>query len=115
MASGDWVRLIVSSQQLDKPISLPFIRRHRQSPKRFLVAIERIIQFNKHFSLDESITVNVETPRGGTGRKRDVVIVQGLLNKKQCLLQKKDDQLCCARAIVVAKASMTTIPSTKVF
>jgi hypothetical protein len=54
-------------------------------------------------------------PHGGTGRKRDVVNLERFLRKKDCIVQiKNKDELCCARAIVVAKAKLDRDPKYKI-
>jgi hypothetical protein len=117
MAPRDQVRLILKSHQLDRPISLPFLQRDRLTPQRFLAAVERVVQSNDQFTLDESVSVNVvhvEMPQGGTGRKRDVVNLESYLTKKRGIIQiKNKDDLCCARAIVVAKAKLDKDPQYK--
>ena len=79
--------------------------------------MERVVQSNDQFTLDDSVNVNVvyvEMPHGGTGKRRDVVNLQAYLNKKRCLIQiKNKDELCCARAIVVAKAKLDKDPQYK--
>jgi hypothetical protein len=68
MSLHDQVRLILSSHQLDRPISLPFLPRDRLTPEKFLAAVERVVQSNTQFTLDESVNVNVvhvEMPHGG--------------------------------------------------
>ena len=110
MAPHDQVRLILNSHQLDRPISLPFLPRHHLTPEKFLAAVERVVQSNDHFTLDDSVNVNVihvEMPHGGARKRRDVVNLQNYLDKKQCFVQIKNiDELCCARAIVVAKEKL---------
>ena len=73
----DKVRFIMNSSQLDRPISLPFLPRDRLTPERFLAAVERVVQSNDQFTLDDSLNVNVvhvEMPQGaGNGKRRDVV------------------------------------------
>ena len=59
MAPHDQVRLILNSHQLDKPITLPFLQRDRLTPERFLAAVERVVQSNEQFTLDDSVNVNV--------------------------------------------------------
>ena len=86
MAPQDQVRLILNSQQLDRLISLPFLQRDRLTPERFLAAVERVVQSNDQFTLDDSVSVNVvhvEMPQGGTGRKRDVVNLESYLTKNE--------------------------------
>jgi hypothetical protein len=117
MAPHDQVRLILNSDQLDKSISLPFLQRDRLTSARFLAAVERVVQSNDQFTLDDSVSVNVvhvEMPQGGTGPKRNVVNLESFLRKKDCIVQiKNKDELCCARAIVVAKAKLDRDPQYK--
>jgi hypothetical protein len=67
--------------------------------------------------LDDSVSVNVvhvEMPQGGTGRKRDVVNLESFLRKKDRIVQiKNKDDLCCSRAIIVAKAKLDKDPKYK--
>ena len=114
MSLHDQVRLILSSHQLDRPISLPFLPRDRLTPEKFLAAVERVVQSNTQFTLYESVNVNVvhvEMPHGRARKRRDVINLQSYLNKKGCIVQiKNKDELCCARAIVVAKAKIDKDP-----
>ena len=114
MAPHDQVRLILNSDQLDRPISLPFLQRDRLTPERFLAAVERVVQSNDQFTLDDSVSVNVvhvEMPNGAGRKRRDVVNLESYLTKKRGIVQiKNKDDLCCARAIVVAKAKLDNDP-----
>ena len=114
IAPHDQVRLILNSHQLDKSISLPFLQRDRLTPERFLAAVERVVQSNDQFTLDDSVSVNVvhvEMPQGAGRKRRDVVNLESFLRKKDCIVQiKNKDDLCCARAIVVAKAKLDKDP-----
>jgi hypothetical protein len=117
MSLHDQVRLILSSHQLDRPISLPFLPRDCLTPEKFLAAVERVVQSNTQFTLDESVNINVvhmEMPHGGARKRRDVINLQSYLNKKGCIVQiKNKDELCCARAIIVAKAKFDKDPQYK--
>ena len=117
MAPHDQVRLILNSHQLDKPIPLPFLQRDRLTPERFLAAVERVVQSNEVFTLDDSVNVNVvhvEMPQGSGGKRRDVVNLESYLRKKDCIVQiKNKDELCCARAIIVAIAKYDKDPQYK--
>ena len=118
MSPQDKVRFIMNSSQLDRPISLPFLPRDRLTPERFLAAVEKVVQSNNKFTLDDSLNVNVvhvEMPQGaGNGKRRDVVNLKAYLNKKGCIVQiKNNDNLCCARPIVVAKAKYDNDPEYK--
>ena len=91
MAAHDQVRLILNSHQLDKSISLPFLQRDRLTPERFLAAIERVVQSNDQFTLDDSVSVNVvhvEMPNGAGRKRRDVVNLESFLRKKDCIVVK---------------------------
>ena len=46
MAPHDQVSLILISQQLNRPISLPFFPQNQMIPQRFLAAVERVVQSN---------------------------------------------------------------------
>jgi hypothetical protein len=110
----------MNSSQLDRPISLPFLPQDRLTPERFLAAVERVVQSNDQFTLDDSLNVNVvhvEMPQGaGNGKRRDVVNLKAYLNKKGCIVQiKNNDDLCCARAIVQSIGILwTTVERSKV-
>jgi hypothetical protein len=105
---------VLNSQQLDKSIFLPFLPRDRLTPQRFLAAVERVVQSNDQFTWDDSVGVNVvhvEMPQEGTGRNRDVVNLESYLTKKRGIIQiKNKDDLCCARAIIVAKEKLDKDP-----
>ena len=85
MAPHDQIRLILNSHQLDKPISLPFLQHERLTPEHFLAAVERVVQSNEQFTLDDSVNVNVvhvEMPKGSGRKCRDVVNLESYLKKK---------------------------------
>ena len=68
----DQIRYVLQSPQLKKTISLPFLPRQRLTTERVLAEIERVIQSNHEFRLNDSVNVNlihVEMPNGGTGSK----------------------------------------------
>ena len=106
----DQVRFLLQSPQLNTPISLPFMPRHRVTAERILAECERVVQSNADFKLDDSVSVNIihtEVPQGGSGKKRWLVNVQKHLEKKRAIVRiKNNDNLCLARAIVVAKAKI---------
>ena len=110
VAMHDQVRFIMHSPQLEYPISLPFMPREKLTVERILAEIERVIQSNDTFTLDDSITVNiihVEMPYGGTGRKRKIANLDKYLTNKRAIVRiQNKDNLCLARAIVVAKAKV---------
>jgi hypothetical protein len=110
MSLHDQVRVILSSHQLDRPISLPFLPRDRLTPEKFLAAVESVVQSNTQYTLDESVkvkVVHVEIPHGGARKRRDVTNLQSYLNKTGCIVPiKNKDELCFARAIVVCQGEI---------
>ena len=102
------VRVVVMSPEFDYPIQLPFIAKDKLTAERFLARIEQVIQSNEQFSLDSSLQINIThvvMPLGGKMPKKRYVNFDRFLRDRKCILQivNKDD-LCCARAIVTAKA-----------
>ena len=57
--------------QLEQPIVVPFMPRHRLTTERVLTEIERVIQSHKEFN--EVNVIHVEMPQGGVGTKRSEV------------------------------------------
>ncbi|CAB3976956.1 Hypothetical predicted protein [Paramuricea clavata] len=79
----------MNSSQFDRPISLPSLPRDHLTPERFLATVERVVQSNNQFTLDDSLNVNVihvEMPQGaGNGKRHDIVNLKAYLNKKAAL------------------------------
>lgn len=57
MQPSDLVQLSIDNQELDFPISLPFMRRWALSVDRILSEIVRVLQSHKQFVLDESLGI----------------------------------------------------------
>ena len=110
MAEGDLVRFVLRSEQLDKPISLPFMPTSRLTPERVFSQIERVVQSHQEFRLDESVIVDivhVEMPQGSGKRKRDTIDLESYLESKRSIIRiRNKDNLCLARALVVAIANV---------
>ena len=92
----DQVRFVLHSPQLEKPISLPFMALSHLTTERVLAQIERVIQSNHEFRLNDSVKVNlihVEMLNGGRGSKRsEINLEKHLINKKSIVrIQNKDD------------------------
>jgi hypothetical protein len=106
----DQVRFVLHSPQLEKPISLPFMALSRLTTERILAQIERVIQSNHEFRLNDSVKVNlvhVEMPNGGTGTKRsEINLEKHLINKRAIVRIQNKDDLCLARALVVSIAKI---------
>jgi hypothetical protein len=78
--------------------------------ERVLGQIERVIQSNHEFRLNNSVKVNlvhVEMPNGGTGTKRsEINLEKHLINKRAIIRIQNKDDLCLARALVVSIAKI---------
>ena len=113
MNGKDQVRFVLRSTQLDTPISLPFMPLHQLTPERVFSQIERVIQSNQDFRLNDTVTVDiihVKAPQG-SGRKRTVLDIGEFLHKKRTIITiQNNDDLCLARALVVAIAKTEKDP-----
>ena len=106
----DFVSVSIRLPGLEDPFWLPFARRGLFTVNDLLRRLEAILQSNTNVSLDGNATITVTRvvmDRGGSGRRLD----RGTMNLEKWLLRKKcvvminnKDDLCCARAIVTARA-----------
>ena len=116
MNEKDQVRFVLRSTQLDTPISLPFMPVLQLTPERVFSQIERVIQSNRDFRLNDTVTVDivhVEAPQG-SGRKRSVLNIEEFLHKKRSVITiQNNDNLCLARALVTAIAKIEKDPRYK--
>ena len=106
----DQVHLVFHSNQLEYPINFPFMAPNRLTTERILAEFERVIQSNKEFRLNDVVDINVihvSMPSGGKGSKRSEV---NFKRKKSIICIQNDDDLCMARALVVAKAKLENDP-----
>ena len=117
MNEKDHVRFVLRSDQLDLPISMPFMPLAQLTTERVFSQIERVIQSNQDFRLNDTVTVDiirVEEPQGGAsnGRyKRTIVNIREYLKKKKSVITiTNKDNLCLARALVVAIARIENDP-----
>ena len=115
MAPNDQVRFILRSEQLETPISLPFMTVERLTAERVYSALERVIQSNQEFRLNDTVTIDlnhVESPQGSGRKKRTTYNIDDFLSQKGSVvrIKNKDDDLCLARALVVARAKKDNDP-----
>ena len=108
MAPDDQVRFILRSEQLETPISLPFMTVERLNAERVYSELERVIQSNQEFRLNDTVTIDinhVESPVGRGRKKRTTFNIDDYLDEKNSVVRiKNKDDLCLARALVVARA-----------
>ena len=116
MNEKDQIRFVLRSEQLDTPISVPFLPVERLTTERIFSQIERVIQSNQDFRLNDTVSVDiihVVAPQGsGKSKvKRTVVNIREYLKKKKSIITiNNDDNLCLARALVVAVAKIENDP-----
>ena len=109
----DQVRFLLHSNQLDKPIHFPFMPAERLTTEHILAKFEQVIQSNQEFRLNDTVEINVihvSMPIGGKGSKRSEVNLGKHLEKKRSIVRIRNDNLCMARALVVAKAKLDNDP-----
>ena len=116
MNEKDQVRFVLRSTQLDTPITLPFMSVQQLTPERIFSQIERVIQSNQDFRLNDTVVVDivhVEAPQGN-GRKRTILDIGEFLHKKRSVITiQNNDDLCLARALVTAIAKIEKDPRYK--
>ena len=117
MNQKDQVRFVLRSDQLDTPISMPFMSVEQLSTERVFSQIERVIQSNRDFRLNDTVTIDiihVEAPQGSGRSKRNVLNIKDFLHKKKSVITiQNNDNLCLARALVVAIAKIEKDPKYK--
>ena len=116
MAPNDKVRFILRSEQLETPISLPFMTVDDLTTERVFSQIERVIQSNQEFRLNDTVTIDinhVKTPEGSgkSKLKRTIFNIRDHLKEKKSIIciNNKDD-FCLARALAVAIARIENDP-----
>ena len=116
MDKKDQVRFVLRSEQLDTPISIPFLPVEQLTTERVFSQIERVIQSNQEFRLNDTVTVyiiHVVAPQGSgkSGLKRTTLNIREYLKKKGSVITiNNDDNLCLARALAVSIARIEKDP-----
>ena len=110
----DRVRLTLNSANLEREIWLPFMLPAQLTADRVMVEVERVLQSNQDWLLQGELHVtfiHAPLPAGG-GRVNHISHLETYLKKKKCIITipKSQDNTCCARAIVTAKARLDTHP-----
>ena len=117
MAPNDKIRFILRSEQLETPISLPFMTVEDLTTEKVFSQIERVIQSNQEFRLNDTVTIDinhVETPEGRGKKKRTIFNIRDHLKEKKSLIRiNNKDDFCLARALAVAIARIENDPKYK--
>ena len=116
MNPNDQVRFVLSSKQLQTPIAIPFCSLEELTTEKVLSQVEKVVQSNEEFRLNDTVNIDVirvEMPRG-SGRskvKRYIVNIRDYLKKKGSVITINNrDNLCLARALVVSIARIEKDP-----
>ena len=116
MNPNDQVRFVLSSKQLQTPIAIPFCSLEELTTEKVLSQVEKVVQSNEEFRLNDTVNIDVirvEMPQGsGRSRlKRDIVNIRDYLKKKGSVITINNrDNLCLARALVVSIARIENDP-----
>lgn len=110
ISAHDMIRIVITSDNLETPVALPFIRRRDMTVEQIMAKIESILQSHQELYLDGSLHLNLvhlKMPSGG-GNTRSFIGTQTVefFLSKRCVIRIPKDRhnLCCARAIVTAIA-----------
>ena len=114
MNSTDQVRFVLSSNQLQTPIALPFCSLEELTTEKVLSQVEKVVQSNEEFRLNTTVNIDiirVEMPRGSGKTKRTTLNIRDHLRKKGSVITINNrDNLCLARALVVSIARIEKDP-----
>ena len=116
MAPNDKIRFILRSEQLETPISLPFMTVEELTTEKVFSQIERVIQSNQEFRLNDTVTIDinhVKTPEGSGKNKlkRTSFNIRDHLKEKKSIIRiNNKDDFCLARALAVAIARIENDP-----
>ena len=116
MALNDKIRFILRSEQLDTPISLPFMTVEQLTTERVFSQTERVIPSNQEFRLNDTVIIDINhvvVPEGSgkSKLKRTTFNIRDHLKEKRSIICiNNTDDLCLARALAVAIARIEKDP-----
>ena len=88
MNPNDQVRFILRSEQLDTPISISFLPVERLTTERVFSQIERVIQSNQEFRLNDTVTIDINHVKAPEGRGKSK-LKRTTLNIREHLKEKR--------------------------
>ncbi|CAC5364845.1 unnamed protein product [Mytilus coruscus] len=114
METDDLIRISIQCPELDFPITIPFMKVAQLSAETMLREIEKVLQSYEQFVLDSSLEIeitHVDMPKGSGRKSCKFVDIGRFLKDKKCIIQiQNNDELCCARALITAKANIDKHP-----
>ena len=119
MNSTDQVRFVLSSNQLQSPISLPFCSLEELTTEKVLSQVEKVVQSNEEFRLNDTVNIDlirVQMPQGSgksNVRRQTWNIREYLKGKKSIISINNKGDTCLARALVVSIARIEKDPRYK--
>ena len=119
MHSTDQVRFVLQSNQLQFPISLPFCSLEELTTEKVLSQVEKVVQSNEEFRLNDTVNIDILRAQMSQGsgksnvRRQTWNIREYLQEKKSVITINNKDDLCLARALVVAIARIEKDPQYK--
>ena len=116
MQDNDRIRFVFNHPALNRPINLLLMRRRDVDAERIMSEIERVIQSNEGFDIDDLFTmdiIKVHLPEGTKFMNRIVPISKLLHDKTSIVTIKNNDNMCMARALVTAIAKVDDDPRWK--
>ena len=116
MNPHDRVRFVLRSDQLQSPISIPFLPLEELTTEKVLSYVEKVVQSNEEFRLNDTVTIDIIHVEmlQGSGRskvKRTTYDIREYLKQKKSVIpiNNKDD-FCLARALAVSIARIEKDP-----
>ncbi|XP_072172493.1 uncharacterized protein [Diadema setosum] len=94
----DFVRLVFNTPQLDRPVSMPFVRRDQLNHEAFATKLENTIQSNEEVTLDENVSFNIihMAMPNGCGSSKRCLSIDDMLLRKRCIIRMKMQTTCAA-------------------
>jgi len=110
-AETDYVGVELTHPTLHVPVLIPFQHRNKIQGSQLLHVLQRVLQSNEHLNLNDNQLkvriVKVSPPSGMGHHSRQHVNLDTLRKIKKSIVRiKNTDELCLARAIVVAKTRL---------
>ena len=110
----DQVRFVLKSNQLQTPIALPFCPLEELTTEKVLSHVEKVVQSNEEFRLNDTVNIDVihvAMPQGSGRSKRTILNIRDHLRKKGSVIPiTNKDNLCLARALAVSIARIENDP-----
>ena len=110
----DQVRFVLKSNQLQTPITIPFCPLEELTTEKVLSHVEKVVQSNEEFRLNDTVNIDVihvAMPQGSGRSKRTIFNIRDHLKKKGSVIPiTNKDNLCLARALAVSIARIENDP-----